>query len=109
MGTLRISVATDAKDLTREEQREARAPLWQPPTYTGFQAPVPKSPDYSTPAKVIARIREFVGHQAGWSENTHSMVTRWDTQWFVPATRDRSFAKLYREFVQCVKAAEEKT
>lgn len=89
MSTLRISVATEHVCdylCTREDGHANRRTrsikgLWQPPTYIGFQAPVPKSPDYSTPAKVNARIREFCG-----------------TPWLAEAAADKSFAKLYREF-----------
>src|SRR5262245_38093231 len=55
--------------------------LWHPPTYIGFQAPVPPPPDYSSPAAVNARIREFCGRA-----------------WFAQALADKVWAKTYGEF-----------
>jgi hypothetical protein len=58
--------------------------LWQPPKYIGFQAPVPPPPDYSTPAAVQARIREFCGRA-----------------WFTP---DSGFRMLYQELRRAIAA-----
>src|SRR5262245_1764203 len=55
--------------------------LWHPPTYIGFQAPVPPPPDYSSPAAVNARIREFCGRA-----------------WFAKALSDKAFAQVYGDF-----------
>jgi len=73
MGTLRISVAESSP-----ESVKGTLTLWRPPRYIGFQAPVPKPPDYSTRAKVTALCG---GNVAAWLK---------------PAVADKSFSKLYR-------------
>lgn len=62
MATLRISIAECDVDYDDRRALKNQTRLWAPPKYIGFQAPVPPPPDYSTPAKVNARIAEFCGH-----------------------------------------------
>lgn len=83
MGTLVIGVA-DTWTTERPWDPAAKAlkhqsSCWRPPTYIGFQAPVPPPPDYSTPKAVNDRIREFCGKP-----------------WL--STSDKAFAKAYKEF-----------
>ena len=79
MGTLRLSL-TDAVNPSYEQTKALKkTSCWTPPTYIGFQAPVPPAPDYSTPKAVNARIREFCG-----------------TPWL--STSDTSFKRVWKAF-----------
>jgi len=88
MATLTIAVAeehTCSWATCRNGRDHRRHSLWKPPTYVGFQAPVPPPPDYSTPKKVTARCLEGAGNAAGRA-------------WFTTAVTDRSFAKAMKDF-----------
>lgn len=79
--TLRISIPKNWTPTYAEGKILKKQSCWRPPTYIGFQAPVPPPPDYSTPARVNARIAEFCGHPF-----THK------------AAGDKSFGKLLKAF-----------
>jgi hypothetical protein len=84
MGALRISIDathTCTWDACRSGRDHREGPLWTPPKYIGFQAPVPAPPDYSTAKKVTARCWEAAGKP-----------------WTAKAAADRSFAKLMKDF-----------